>query len=100
MASKKDGILYIGVTNNIIRRVYEHKKNIYKGFTQKYFVHKLVYYEVTDSIDSAMNREKQLKRWKREWKIKLIKELNPEWKDLYYDIGGSDEYDLDEYYKS
>ena len=94
MASKKEGVLYIGVTNNLIRRIYEHKKNLIEGFTKKYFVHKLVYFEVTDSINIAIEREKQLKKWRRKWKINLIEESNPLWKDLYYDIGGSDEYDF------
>lgn len=91
LASKKDGVLYIGVTNDLVRRVYEHKNDIVKGFTQKYFVKKLVYYEITKSIVIAIQREKQLKKWKREWKIALIKEFNPEWDDLYYEIGGTDE---------
>ena len=70
-----------------------------KGFTQKYFIHKLVYYEQTDSINVAIKREKQIKKWNREWKIRRIEEFNPEWKDLYYDMGGSDEYDFGDYYK-
>ena len=82
LASKKDGVLYIGVTNDLVRRVYEHKNDIVKGLTQKYFVKKLVYYEVTKSVVIAIQREKQLKKWKREWKIRLIEEQNPEWKDL------------------
>lgn len=90
LASKKNGVLYIGVTNNLLRRVYEHKNKLVKGFTEKYFVDKLVYFEQTDSIDAAINREKQLKRWKREWKIELIEKMNPEWKDLYYEFGGDD----------
>ena len=91
LASKKDGVLYIGVTNDLVRRVYEHKNDIVKGFTQKYFVKKLVYYEVTKSVVIAIQREKQLKKWKREWKIALIEEFNPEWNDLYYEIGGTDD---------
>ena len=91
LASKKDGVLYIGVTNDLVRRVYEHKNDIVKGLTQKYFVKKLVYYEVTKSVVIAIQREKQLKKWKREWKIALIEEFNPEWNDLYYEIGGTDD---------
>ena len=77
--------LYIGVTSNLQKRVWEHKNKVIKGFTEKYNVNKLVYYELTDSIETAINREKQLKRWHREWKINLIKEMNPEFKDLSLD---------------
>ena len=76
MASKKDGVLYTGVTNNLIRRAYEHRKNLIKGFTQKYFIHKLVYYEQTDSINVAIKREKQMKKWNRKWKVRIINEFN------------------------
>lgn len=82
MASKGNGTLYIGLTNNLERRVYEHKSNIIKGFTEKYSVHMLVWYEITNSIESAIAREKQLKKWKRKWKLNLIEEANPMWKDL------------------
>ncbi len=82
MASKRNGVLYIGVTNNLIRRVYEHKNNLVIGFTQKYFVHRLVYFEKTEDINSAIIREKQLKKWNRKWKIELIEKENPKWKDL------------------
>jgi putative endonuclease len=85
LASKKNGTLYIGVTNNLLRRVYEHKKKLIKGFTQKYSVDKLVYFEETTDIFSAITREKRLKSWKREWKIEFIESFNREWKDLYYD---------------
>jgi putative endonuclease len=77
--------LYIGVTSNLQKRVWEHKNEVVEGFTKKYNVNKLVYYELTDSIESAINREKQLKRWHRQWKINLIKEMNPEFKDLSLD---------------
>ncbi len=86
MASKKNGTLYLGVTNNLARRVYEHKTDVNEGFTKKYQVHDLVYYESTPDIRSAIEREKQMKKWKRAWKIALIEEMNPEWKDLYEDI--------------
>ncbi len=82
LASKKNGTLYIGVTNDIVRRYYEHESKIYKGFTEKYNVHSLVYYEIYEDINSAISREKQLKRWKREWKIKLIERENYKWMDL------------------
>jgi putative endonuclease len=85
LASKKDGVLYIGVTNYLKRRVFEHKE-LGHGFTQKYFVRRLVYFEETNSITVAIQREKQLKRWKRIWKIELIEKENPEWRDLYSGI--------------
>ena len=77
--------LYIGVTSNLQKRVYEHKNKVVEGFTEKYNVDKLVYYELTDSIESAINREKQLKRWHRQWKINLIKDTNPKFRDLSLD---------------
>ena len=83
LASKKNGTLYVGVTNNLIRRVYEHKNNLIDGFTKKYSVHLLVYYEVCSDIYESIQREKKLKHWKREWKINLIEKANPEWNDLY-----------------
>ncbi|MBZ0202672.1 MAG: GIY-YIG nuclease family protein [Ignavibacteria bacterium] len=90
LASKKDGVLYTGVTNCLVKRVYEHKNNLNKGFSERYFVKKLVYYEQYKYIDEAIAREKCIKRWKRAWKIRLIEENNPNWKDLFYDIGGED----------
>jgi len=83
LASKRNGTLYIGVTNDLARRVYEHKNDFIKGFTEKYGVHTLVYYEQCGNVESAIQREKQLKSWHRKWKIRLIEETNPEWKDLY-----------------
>ena len=83
MASKRNGTLYIGVTNDLIRRVYEHKNNLIEGFTNKYRVHKLVYWEQSENIESALQREKQLKIWKRQWKLALIEEHNANWQDLY-----------------
>ncbi|KKS83714.1 MAG: GIY-YIG catalytic domain protein [Candidatus Gottesmanbacteria bacterium GW2011_GWA1_43_11] len=83
LASKKYGTLYIGVTNDLIRRIYEHKHHLVKGFTQKYDVTLLVYYEVFYSIEEALVREKQMKTWKRDWKINRIEGVNPEWNDLY-----------------
>jgi len=73
---------YIGVTGNLQKRIWEHKNKVVEGFTKKYNVDKLVYYELTENVESALNREKQLKRWHRQWKINLIKEMNPEFNDL------------------
>ena len=83
LASKKNGTLYIGVTNNLLKRVYEHKNNLVEGFTQKYDVHNLVYYEIFRNIQDAITREKNIKKWKRKWKIEMIEESNPNWEDLY-----------------
>jgi len=82
LASKKNGTLYIGETNNLYRRISEHKSGLIKGFTQKYKVDKLVYYEETNYINNAIAREKQLKGWLREKKIALIESFNPSWEDL------------------
>ena len=86
MASKRNGTLYIGVTNSLSFRVWKHKNNIIEGFTKKYNVHMLVYFEQYTNILLAIKREKQIKKWNRKWKLKLIEEKNPEWKDLYKDI--------------
>ncbi len=85
MTNYSETTLYIGVTSNLEKRVWEHKNKVVKGFTNKYNVNKLVYFELTDSIESAIKREKQLKRWHREWKLNLIKENNPDFKDLSLD---------------
>ena len=85
LASKRNGTLYIGVTNSLVRRVYEHKEKIVKAFTQKYNVSMLVYYEEHGEIVAAIRREKQLKKWNRSWKLKLIEKHNPQWNDLYND---------------
>ena len=86
LTSKPNGTLYIGVTGNLSKRIWEHKNNIVKGFTQKYSIHTLVWYEVHDNIENAIIREKQLKRWNRQWKINLISQFNPAWQDLYSTI--------------
>ena len=83
MASKRNGTLYIGVTNDLIRRVYEHKNNLVEGFTNKFRVHKFVYWEQSENVDSALQREKPLKKWNRQWKLALIEEHNANWQDLY-----------------
>ena len=85
MTNYSETTLYIGVTSNLEKRIWEHKNKVIKGFTNKYNVNKLVYFELTDSIESAIKREKQLKRWHREWKLNLIKENNPDFKDLSLD---------------
>jgi putative endonuclease len=82
LTNKNNNVLYIGVTNNLIRRIYEHKNKLVDGFTKKYNLTKLVYYEVTNNAGSAIQREKQLKNWHRQWKINVINEFNPTWKDL------------------
>ena len=83
LAGRKRGTLYIGVTSNLTKRVYEHKNGLVDGFTKKYGVHRLVYYEVAEDAATALSREKQMKKWNRSWKLKLIEEQNPEWSDLY-----------------
>jgi putative endonuclease len=86
MASKRYGTLYIGVTGDLVARVYEHKNDLVDGFTKKYQIHTLVYYKQFEDIEAAILEEKRLKKWKREWKIRLIEEKNPGWRDLYGDI--------------
>jgi putative endonuclease len=87
ITNKKNGTLYIGVTSDLIKRVYEHKnKVILTSFSAKYNLDKLVYYEVSENIESAILREKQMKKWNRAWKIQLIDQDNPSWKDLYSDL--------------
>ena len=83
LASKKNGNLYIGVTSDLAKRIWEHKNDLVKGFTKRYKVHNLVWYEVHDNIDAAIEREKNMKEWQRVWKIKLIEKDNPNWNDLY-----------------
>ena len=86
MTNYSQSSLYIGVTSNLQKRAWEHKNKVIAGFTKKYNINRLVYYELTDSIETAINREKQLKRWHREWKINLIKEMNPDFRDLSLDF--------------
>jgi putative endonuclease len=83
LASRIGGTLYIGVTSNLVRRVYEHRMDVVEGFTKQYGVHRLVHFEQYDSIEQAILREKRLKKWNRAWKIQLIEENNPNWDDLY-----------------
>jgi putative endonuclease len=86
MASKRNGTLYTGMTNNLVRRVYEHRNHLAKGFTTDYDIKNLVWFEIADNPQSAIVREKQIKGWKRNWKLELIEENNPGWKDLYNEI--------------
>ena len=86
LASSPSGTLYVGVTNNLVRRVYEHRENLADGFTKRYGIKTLVYFEQHDTIAAALQREKNIKHWSREWKIDLITEQNPDWRDLYSEI--------------
>jgi putative endonuclease len=88
MTDQRRGTLYVGLTTNLIRRVWEHKNDLVPGFTRKYGLHRLVYYETHGQISDAAQREKSLKRWLRTWKITLIEQLNPTWRDLYKEICG------------
>lgn len=86
LASRKNGTLYTGVTSDLVRRIWEHKNNLVEGFTKRYNVHHLVWYEQHESMTSAIEREKNIKEWKRSWKLNLIEMNNPNWLDLYDDI--------------
>ncbi len=86
MTNKNNKVLYIGITNNLKRRIWEHKNNIGSSFVKRYKINKLVYFEIFDDVFQAIVREKRLKKWNRDWKVKLIKNKNPNWVDLYYEI--------------
>ncbi len=86
LASEKNGTLYIGVTNDIARRTWEHKSDAVDGFTKSYGVHRLVYAEFHETMPDAIQREKQLKKWRRDWKFDLIEQQNPGWRDLFEDL--------------
>ncbi|WP_315807096.1 MULTISPECIES: GIY-YIG nuclease family protein [unclassified Bradyrhizobium] len=86
LASRKDGAIYVGVTNDLVRRVYEHQQKAVPGFTSRYNITRLVWFEIYEDPISTIAREKELKKWKRDWKVKLIEAGNPEWKDLYETI--------------
>jgi putative endonuclease len=86
IASRKDGAIYVGVTNDIVRRIFEHRIKAVPGFTSKYNITRLVWFEIYDDPISAISREKELKKWKRSWKVELIEKDNPEWNDLYESI--------------
>jgi putative endonuclease len=86
LASKRNGTLYIGVTSDLVKRVWEHNNGITGGFTKKYSVHRLVYYELFEDMNSAITREKQMKKWRRAWKVELIEKKNRDWRDIWTDI--------------
>jgi putative endonuclease len=86
LASRRNGTLYTGVTRHPIARIWQHKEGLVRGFTKKYAVHLLVYIELHDTMSGAVKRERQIKEWKRAWKVELIESINPEWRDLYEDI--------------
>ena len=86
LASRRNGTLYAGVTSDLIKRVWEHKNDLIEGFTKRYGVHMLVWYEAHETMLSAIAREKAIKEWKRRWKLELIEGSNPEWRDLYSDL--------------
>ena len=86
LASKRNGTLYVGVTSELVKRIWQHKNNMVEGFTKRYNVHQLVWYELHESMESAIEREKRLKEWKRKWKLELIESSNPYWQDLYHTI--------------
>ena len=86
LASKRNGTLYTGVTSNLVKRVWEHKNDMVEGFTKRYSVHRLVWYELHESMESAILKEKRIKEWKRIWKLQLIESDNPNWQDLYHNI--------------
>jgi len=87
LASQRNGTLYIGVTSRLAQRVWEHKAKTQKGFTSKYGIDQLVWYDGFDDVEAAIQREKTLKKWSRRWKLNLIESVNPEWRDLYDDLG-------------
>ena len=86
LASRRNGTLYVGVTSDLIKRVWQHKNDLVEGFTKQYGVHALVWYEPHETMDSAIKREKAIKKWNRKWKLKLIEQSNPQWRDLYKEL--------------
>ena len=89
LASQRNGTLYVGVTNDLVKRVWEHKNDFVEGFTRTYAVHRLVWFESTPDVALAIQREKQIKKWRRAWKLEMIERENPDWRDLYETIAGS-----------
>jgi putative endonuclease len=96
LASKPNGTLYVGVTSNLVQRVWQHRNGVVDGFTKRYSVHRLVWFEMADRMDSAIQREKQIKKWNRAWKIEMIERTNPHWRDLWPALLGEVESVLDE----
>ena len=86
LASRRNGTLYVGVTSDLIKRVWQHKNDLVEGFTKQYGVHVLVWYEPHETMESAIKREKAIKKWNRKWKLKLIEQSNPQWRDLYKEL--------------
>jgi putative endonuclease len=86
LSNKRNGTLYTGVTSDLLKRVYEHKNNLVDGFSKKYGIHRLVWYERHETAESAISREKQIKKWNRKWKLELIDNNNPFWEDLYEEL--------------
>ena len=86
LANKRNGTLYIGVTSNLLQRVWQHKNDLVEGFTKRYGVHMLVWYESHETMENAITREKAIKDWKRTWKLRMIEKENPAWRDLYEDL--------------
>ena len=86
LASRRNGTLYVGVTSDLIKRVWQHKNDLVEGFTKQYGVHVLVWYESHETMESAIKREKAIKKWNRRWKLKLIEQSNPQWRDLYKEL--------------
>jgi putative endonuclease len=86
LASSRNGTLYTGVTSDLVKRIWEHRNNLVEGFTKRYGVHHLVWYELHESMEAAIQREKRLKEWKRAWKLELIERTNPNWQDLYHTV--------------
>ena len=86
LASKPKGTLYVGVTSDLVQRVWQHRNGTFDGFTKRYHVHRLVWYELHESMENAINREKAIKKWNRSWKVGLIEQDNPQWNDLYADL--------------
>jgi putative endonuclease len=83
LASRRNGTLYVGITSDLLKRVWEHRNDLVEGFTKRYGVHKLVWYEAHETMDSAIHREKKIKKWNRKWKLALIERSNPQWQDLF-----------------
>ena len=86
LASKRNGTLYVGVTSDVVKRAWEHRNGLIDGFTKKYSIHGLVYYELHENMLAAITREKQIKKWNRAWKLRLIEQGNPQWRDLWSEI--------------